>query len=365
MKKRLAAFLSALCLCLCSCAAPGDNLPGGSGIVLRKEEKAVYGDEETAAGKAFFDALFVGLAAGAEGGTLPAAAEAKIREASARAEAAFRAHAENSALPGEEYLALVARLDGDRGALIRASAAEEKTRAAKILCGWYVALSEAFDRAELAALLSELLIDDYDRRIADDLSHYEEYGYAYLAERAERLTGERSLLAGEIGAGTLGKVAGGWFLLCDLAVSDPAGADASEVFTDGEILLMLRAPELPDPLSDAAWTMLIRRGAEFCGEDALSTPEGAGALGKEMNSLCTLAERLRRELTPAEIGEIRSGSDAAAKVLAGRLTPEETATLERVRGALPEPGTGDSVFARIGERIGDVLKRTQREDTER
>lgn len=163
-------------------------------------------------------------------------------------------------------------------------------------------------------VLYRILEYSLDYRYEKRMSEYQKYGFLYLLEEARSAKEDKKILVQEIGEDSFLKFVRGAVSISGLWLGGGFDSEKSAKFSDEEILIFISKIDFSLELSDAAWQVLLSRGAQF-----LFSGDGAGFFGAAMkngdldkfactmNAVSRLVSSIQTSLTTDDVSLLRSG----------------------------------------------------------
>lgn len=236
MKLKVGIFIAVIlsALFLLSCDKSGDTeLKNGIEI----EEDAPYSPSEEVRQRAenSIFTLVKGYYQKTATESLPDNTISKIKTESGK----IRALTEKYPLTEKQYTDFIACLEKNTDIIIDVCAAEEADPSK--MKALYKELSAVSSEEYVGNTAYNLLLYYYDYKYNESMDRYSSYGYSFLLEDAEKFKADKSVLENEIGADSFLEATEMFFFFSELFCGGAHESDALSIFTDEEILVLLKS----------------------------------------------------------------------------------------------------------------------------
>ena len=306
--KKIAAC-AAVWLFLPACAACTGRQIVQTGIVLDPPSAIVYTEEQTQRLQDGLYALLCMAAAGDDGQLT----EQTKQNLAGYAKSAARA-IEDAALDEDDFEAVIALICSEEAL----NAAGQP--AMNAVAALYGKLASAAGFEGTGRLTYNLALCYYDELYKRDMARFEEYGYSYLKERAEKTAAEKQDIISCVGEENFAKAVRTACALGKLADGGLFQGFAGSL-TDSEVVTLVRAQTIFSlSLPERGWRALLSlysrlADGTFAGTLAAEAEESGDtdALAQKMDLFMRLADRVRQGFTKEHAALLKEG-DAAALV---------------------------------------------------
>ena len=207
-----------------------------NGIQLT-DEKTVFSEETEKKSKDLFFSLLEGAYLG-ESAVIPPAKAKELGEISGR----IWEITTDYAISESKYLTVIDGISKNKDSFT--SIISGKDRGIEVFKKAYASLAAGGSTEYAGYTLYHLLSFSLEYRYNQKMERYEKYGYSYLYDEACEIKGQLDSLQKEIGEKNFSLAVGVGIMASELFFGGAFGDGASEMFSDTEILIMLRRVEI-------------------------------------------------------------------------------------------------------------------------